>query len=557
MSNRFFSLLLLLPLPALAATSEERIQELLNEKRPDKAWEACEKLKEKGELTGTALRELCARADLDNLLSGAYDRARLDRHWQTWAGTSAAYDSRDMASQQALKEAGERGDLLRLVVVNYDSTPGATEALARLWKAALNANTSEALQAFLREFPSAPQATDAQNLIPELSYQEAERMGTIAALQTFQRTYPNHPRAAQALAREQAIAFRDAETANTAAAWQALLQTYPNHPRAAEAKQRLLDAGYTEAERAGSEALLTFAIAHPDYPRAQGALIEAMKARTKAELGSGNQLTTLSISGLITVPAGANTLRITLPSPAMSATAEVLLTGGTQPAPLASALPARLRAAGLPEDALPTDYSVRWEQAGGVLTGRLSSAICQPDGAGFVVVVRGAGVEIGYPFQIDTACTAQAATLKKTTLFKVGTRTFKFGGSSKDFPYTDFVAQTAVGTGITTRCQTSNPGFCADYYLDRLVAIRVRCVAPGCSDTKSAYVQTRMAVTDNLSRAGEITAAAGVASVWSSPDLRAMDRPVSGGWELVVTADSLFRLVKSRVPDYLTDVSFP
>lgn len=54
---------------ALAASDPSiKILESIAGGRPDKAWESCQKLLEKGPLTDTALRAACATADLENTI---------------------------------------------------------------------------------------------------------------------------------------------------------------------------------------------------------------------------------------------------------------------------------------------------------------------------------------------------------------------------------------------------------------------------------------------------------------------------------------------------------
>jgi len=222
-----------------AADSSTRIQEWLQNNQPDRAQEHCGGLGKKSPITDASLRELCAQAELENLIRQADPapppRERLDTLSQSWPGTKAAAQASEMASRRALVQARQDPVAIRAVIAAYPKTTTVSEAVRRLWGVTPQ-NDLAAIESFQKEFPASPEADQARILLQELRWSAALHQNTVSGWREFQAKYPDHPRLPEASAREMALAFQEARSQNTAVAWESLLQIYPNHPRKAEAE---------------------------------------------------------------------------------------------------------------------------------------------------------------------------------------------------------------------------------------------------------------------------------------------------------------------------------
>ncbi len=412
--------------PALAASDPvAKVRELAAAGKIDKAWASCEKQKEGGALTGT-MKEVCGDVAFQMLLDGASaagpDIRQLAAFAELWKGAPVADKAADMASKRSLIAAGTDPDLIAEVIAAWPDTAAATEGYNRLWKQTLNANTSAAMRSFHERHPDAPQAADAKKLELELAWSEVSRSPTVEGLKQFQLAYPAHAKKDQALALEYSLVFSAAEAKNTPSAWDQLVSAYPRHPRVNEARSRSMDLGYAAAEKAGPDALLAFAMAHPEYPRAAAVVATLLKERTLVQAGSAAAALPSNVggAGLLTVlpigssaivpalPAGVDTLMVRLPVPGVVPKFSVEILANGQRQTLAAAMPPRLRALGVPDAQIPPSWELAWTVVEGANVGRLPPGLCQPEGADvyFALLMTAGGMELGYPFQLVTRCSA-------------------------------------------------------------------------------------------------------------------------------------------------------
>lgn len=401
--------------PALAASDPaEKVAALLAEKKADKAWALCEKQKESGPLSGT-LKDVCGDVAFGLLLdqSGPSGPSidRLSAFAELWKGAPAAEKAQDMASKRSLIAAGDDAEALGLVTATWPGSAAANEAYSRLWKKTVAANTSAAMHDFRTRYPSAPQAGDAEKMERDLAWIEASKTPTLDGLRRFRLTWPEHPKKDQARALEESLAFAAAEANNTVSGWEALIQQYPAHPRLAEAKTRALDAGYLVADSQGPDALLAFALAHPEYPKAASVLATLLKSRTLVQGGAagGTPVTLLPLGATpsaTTLPAGSNTLTVRLPVPGVLPALSVELLANGQRQALDVSMPARLKAAGVADAQIPSSWAVRTAVVDGASMLTLPAGLCQPDGGdlSFVLLVAAGGLELGYPFRLTERC---------------------------------------------------------------------------------------------------------------------------------------------------------
>jgi hypothetical protein len=436
MKPRFY-LLLLLPGIALAAPSAERIAKLVAAQKAEAAWELCEELILKAEITDPATREACASARL-TLDHG--NRAALDALVEVWGETAAAGDAREEAAGLLLKRATERADWLEVYRL-YSGTKAAQEAAQKAWSSAQAENTSVALERFRADFRDTPEAAQAQTLAMELAYAETEKIGT-------------------------------------AAAWAELAARYPQHPRSEDIQRKRTALGLVAAREAGPEALLAFAVEHPELPEAESLKVEAFSGLVGVVAVSSHTLRRLPLmqKQAVVLPWVPSGFELELLE---GVRGEVVLIEGGKPGPLSGLSGSYAGAPIVPSIPAATSENILLN----------TPFLCQPEATKTLAVQltitsgKAAGIQLEYPFVVPESCAARIQAAREPATLKLGKRTISFGAPIADFQkaFPEFKARESgelcIGDFVSTLCIEARNG----------VVVRIKA---DCSSYDACYSNT-------------------------------------------------------------------
>jgi len=501
------SLGLLLALPVVEAASGDavKLEKLLRKEKLDKVLARCaDFVREKG--TDPDVREVCAEARYLQLVRefpGGIPRGDLDAHQDIWSGTAAAVETRGMAAQMALEEAGDDEARRREVVASYADTAAASEVVRGFWAAVEAERTIAAVQAFQAEFPGTAEAGLARVLEQDLTFEAAEAVGTSTAWQELLVATPEHRRADEIRGRWMQAIWAEIESIDTPDAWQALLNQHPDHPRLEEAGQRRIDAIWRDSETEGPSALLAFARSYPTDPRTPEAWRRAHEALVTVTLHDDRRATPLPLQaegvqgpwvGAIT-----DTVRVEVPVPGqdISWRLETSAPGAVEPAE--EAWLELLVEGGLPAWRLPDEsFSATWTELDpNTYEARLSHALCRTDRAGsawIVVVDIGGAVTLRYPFQVRERCAAVARQARADVPITVLDRHIRLGWTRAEvelvFPYQAEAEPSVEGGRLVRSCLPGSgaDAVCFDFYDDLLVAMDIACWSnEPCFDNQGTY----------------------------------------------------------------------
>ena len=132
----------------------------------------------------------------------------------------------------------------------YDEAPMGQRDRARAliatlaYEAALQRNTIDAFNEFLKRFPAAAEAATATEKRNTLAYEQVRLADDLDAYEAFLRTYPTAREASKAIERRDELAFTAAERANTLDAYEEFVVRYPKARQSAEARRRLHNIAY-------------------------------------------------------------------------------------------------------------------------------------------------------------------------------------------------------------------------------------------------------------------------------------------------------------------------
>ncbi len=110
---------------------------------------------------------------------------------------------------------------------------------SRAYKSAKEADTVEAYEDFLKEYPNKKYAGEALSRIEALNFSAAKKADTIEAYESFLAKYPKGSFTDKALLRIEELPFKHARKTDTPEAYEQFLQEYPNNKFADEARTRL------------------------------------------------------------------------------------------------------------------------------------------------------------------------------------------------------------------------------------------------------------------------------------------------------------------------------
>ncbi|MBN2797533.1 MAG: hypothetical protein JXX28_00135 [Deltaproteobacteria bacterium] len=400
------ALLLLLSLSAHAdETQVRRVASWVQAGKVDKAADFCERLAAKG-IEGEQEREVCASATLERLLSDPEPRLQdLDQHWAEWANTGAARRSREMAAERRLQGAVRSLDHLDVEVLNtlatsWMDTPAGAGALEVIWRQALDAGTSQALQAFIQRYPDAPQVPVARTAVLDRAMAEAKAEGTVEGWERFLATYPDHPQVHIAAEWIATFRFREAEAADTVEGWEQFLATYPRHRRADEAQRALVTARFREAET--PQEVLALVATHPDFPRAALLRNQALVELIEVRVMSGGQEVLLGDAGPAALQGEAEAISVRWPEGEVPVSVSLAIQVGDRLLQVVDGLSA---VPGWTRKQAVQRAQVSWNPVAGVGTDGLpEQPLCQPTEGEWVLVLRVGAQERVLRFVPGTLC---------------------------------------------------------------------------------------------------------------------------------------------------------
>ncbi len=495
------------PTGAEAASKEaQKLEKLLKKDKLDKVLEHCRDRVAEG-LGDLEVREVCAGAELtglERLHPTGIPRAELDQHHQSWGDTDAGQQTRSLAAQLALSEAGDDPALRRQVYDDYRGTDAADGIRQAFWEAAEAERTIDAARAFQEEFPDTPQAYQARLLVETLAFEATEAQDTSDAWQALLEAYPEHQQREEIQGRWMQSVWAEVEAIDTAEAWAELLSVHPEHPRLEEAQARKIDAIWRTAEAQGPEGLLAFAKAYPTDPRSPDAwrlVHEALVQVTLSDSDNRSALLALDQDG-VTPPwldAAFRSVQVRVPVPGVSVTARLQTGTGDNARPAEQAWLPLLVEAGLPPWRVPAEsLAVPWTQPEPVVhEATLTRPLCRADGpdAGWAVVVEiEGGVVLRYPFQVRERCAAVSRTARSDVPITVHGRRIRLGWTRAEvalvFPFQEPAEAPFASDRVARACLPGSGGdaVCFDYYDDLLVGLDIACWSnEPCFESQGTY----------------------------------------------------------------------
>ena len=111
--------------------------------------------------------------------------------------------------------------------------------LSRDWQRAVDLNTTESYQEFLRKHPRSQFSDSADKRLENKAWSQAQEVNTSQSYQVFLHAYPHGKSASKASQRIAVIAWRRARELGTIDAFQSFLKDYPQSDSASEAKRRI------------------------------------------------------------------------------------------------------------------------------------------------------------------------------------------------------------------------------------------------------------------------------------------------------------------------------
>ncbi len=467
---------------AAAAPSPKKIDRLVEVEKSDKAWSLCARELAKQPIEDPELFESCAAARLAWLVSANPDGLavpHLEEFWGRWDGTVAAAEARELAANTLLAEAGNDGERLREIGLDFPETAAGATATARLHEQALASGTSSAALDFAQTFPDAPQADGAMVRARELAFGEASKAGSAAAWRGFLDQWPAHPRYGEAEGRWKEALFEEAAADDSSVVWRAFLDDWPVHPRRTEAEKRWHKALYREADEGGPLALLALAADHPDHPR-------ALKAREAAQRRSAQVFLAATRAGTFwpltlaerpaerAVPIEFDVIRVQRPREGESPTARLVLVRDGEEHP-AMRLGEVIAEHGFPVELTADSYEPLWgADVEGSLEGQVIEELCQPTGeAWFAVVVDVGGPPQTFPFRVPVACGDLPHPFEPETTFTLAGVRVTLGATRASFlqAFPDFTARRFGDPDTQCRASDPYPQLCALFHSDLLYGL--------------------------------------------------------------------------------------
>jgi len=145
-----------------------------------------------------------------------------------------------------------------------------TGCASQAYQRAKEADTIEAYQGFLRQYPKDDMAEPAEARIEELEFSQAQKLHTVLAYKRFLEAHPEAPQARAARSLLEGLRFNAAKEVGTVAAWRQFLGDHPDGAQREEARRLLAEAEQKElATSEDPKRLASFLREAGDDPRRQ------------------------------------------------------------------------------------------------------------------------------------------------------------------------------------------------------------------------------------------------------------------------------------------------
>lgn len=145
-----------------------------------------------------------------------------------------------------------------------------TGCASQAYQRAKEADTLEAYQDFLRQYPKDDMAEPAEARIEELEFAQAQKLHTVLAYKRFLEAHPEAPQARAARSLLEGLRFNAAKEVGTVAAWRQFLADHPDGAQREEARRLLAEAQQKElASSEDPKRLTSFLREAGDDPRRQ------------------------------------------------------------------------------------------------------------------------------------------------------------------------------------------------------------------------------------------------------------------------------------------------